>query len=192
MKQLSLKLKLLKVKFPKLKFMFLKLALLKLRRMRQKSPKPTFTKLKSPKRKFMKQPFPKLKCLKLKFPKLQQNGRYILKVYSDSSFNNLPNGGSQGGFIIFLCDSEDNGAPIQWQSKKIRRVAKSTLAAECLAMEDAVDAAFYLKCVLLEILQVSVENVRVECFIDNKSLYDNLHSTPLMLRKRRDLFWTLL
>ena len=123
--------------------------------------------------------------LKLKFPKLQQNGRYILKVYSDSSFNNLPNGGSQGGFIIFLCDSEDNGAPIQWQSKKIRRVAKSTLAAECLAMEDAVDAAFYLKCVLLEILQASVENIRVECFIDNKSLYDNLHSSTNVKEEKR-------
>ena len=86
-------------------------------------------------------------------------------------------------FFVTLC--EDNGAPIQWQSKRIRRVAKSTLAAECLAMEDAVDAAFYLKCILLEILQLSVENIRVECFIDNKSLYDNLHSSTNVKEEKR-------
>ena len=123
--------------------------------------------------------------LELKFPKLKDSGEYILKVYSDASFNNLPNGGSQGGYIIFLCDTEDNSAPIQWQSRRIRRVCKSTLAAECLAMEDAVDAAFYLKCVLLDVLRIPVQKVRMECFIDNKSLYDNIHSSTNVKEEKR-------
>ena len=123
--------------------------------------------------------------LKLTFPKLIDNGEYILKVFSDSSFNNLPNGGSQGGYIIFLCDTEDNAAPIQWQSRRIRRVVKSTLAAECLAMEDAVDAAFSLKCVLVDMLREPVGNIRIECFIDNKCLYDNLHSSTNVKEEKR-------
>ena len=127
----------------------------------------------------------KFNNLNLKFPRLIDDGHYILKVYSDSSFNNLPNGGSQGGYIIFLCDKQDNAAPIQWQSKRIRRVAKSTLAAECLALEDAVDAAFYLKCVLLEMLRSDQESIQIMCYIDNKSLYDNIHSSTNVKEEKR-------
>ena len=129
----------------------------------------------------------KVKCnnLYLRYPVLVDTDKYILKVYSDSSFNNLPNGGSQGGFIIFLCDTKDNAAPIQWQSKRIRRVAKSTLAAECLALEDAVDTAYYLKCVLLEMLRLPPENIEIQCFIDNNSLYENIHSTTNVKEEKR-------
>ena len=127
----------------------------------------------------------KSNSLNLKYPKLVYDGKFILKVFSDSSHNNLPNGGSQGGFVIFLCDVEDNAALIQWQSKRIRRVAKSTLAAECLAMEDAVDAAFYVKCVLQEMLCVEPKNIELKCYIDNKSLYDNLHSSTNVKEEKR-------
>ena len=121
----------------------------------------------------------------LKYPKLKFNDKVILKVFSDASFNNLPNGGSQGGFVIFLCDHLDNASLIQWQSKRIRRVAKSMLAAECLALEDAVDAGFYLKCVVTELLGLAPENIELRCYIDNKSLYDNLHSTTNVKEEKR-------
>ena len=121
----------------------------------------------------------------LKYPKLKFNDKVILKVFSDASFNNLPNGGSQGGFVIFLCDHLNNASLIQWQSKRIRRVAKSTLAAECLALEDAVDAGFYLKCVVTELLGLAPENVELRCYIDNKSLHDNLHSTTNVKEEKR-------
>ena len=84
-----------------------------------------------------------------------------------------------------MIDKQDNAAPIQWQSKRIRRVAKSTLAAECLALEDAVDAAFYLKCVLLEMLRSDQESIQIMCYIDNKSLYDNIHSSTNVKEEKR-------
>ena len=129
----------------------------------------------------------RVKCnnLCLKFPKLNVNDVLTFKVYSDSSFNNLANGGSQGGYFLFLCDMENNVTPIQWQSKKIRRIAKSTLAAECLALEDAVDSAYYLKCVLMDILQLTPDRIEIECFIDNKSLFDSLHSTTNVKEGKR-------
>ena len=71
------------------------------------------------------------------FPSLSAIEKSMIIVHSDASFNNLPNGRSQGGFILFLCDQEGHAAPIHWQSKKIRRVVKSTLAAECLALQEA-------------------------------------------------------
>ena len=76
-----------------------------------------------------------------------------------------------------MCDSDGNAAPIHWQSKKIRRIVKSTLAAECLSMEDAVDAAYYIKNILMEVLLMDANKVQMECFIDSKSLHAALHSS---------------
>ena len=114
--------------------------------------------------------------ISLNFPKLKLD-EMKLEVHSDASFNNLPNGGSQGGYIVLLCDDDGNAAPIQWQSKRIKRVVKSTLAAECLALEEAVDYAYYVKCMIMEILNITADKIRMDCYIDNKSLHDVLHSS---------------
>ena len=85
---------------------------------------------------------------------------------------NLVEGGSQVGHIIFLCNPNNKVIPLQWQSKRIRRIACSTLAAECLTMLDAVDAAFLIKS-LLEVL-LSCKGVKIVSIIDKKSLFDTL------------------
>ena len=67
---------------------------------------------------------------------------FNIKLYSDASFNNLPNGGSQGGFIILLSDKYNNVAPIAWSSIKLKRVGRSTIAADTLALLDGCDTSF--------------------------------------------------
>ena len=119
--------------------------------------------------------------LSLKFPKLDLSNLQLL-VHSDASHNNLPNGGSQGGYIIFLGDQDGRVAPIQWQSKRIKRVVKSTLAAECLALEEAVDHAFYIKCMISEIMNVEIP---MHCSVDCQSLCDNLHSSNNVKEDKR-------
>ena len=39
--------------------------------------------------------------------------------YNDSSYKNLPDGGSQRGFIALLCNPDGKVSPILWQSRKI-------------------------------------------------------------------------
>ena len=119
--------------------------------------------------------------LSLKFPKLNLNNLQLL-VHSDASHNNLPRGGSQGGYIVFLGDNDGKVAPIQFQSKRIKRVVRSTLAAECLALEEAVDHAFYIKCMLSEIMNVDIP---MHCSVDFKSLCDNLHSSNTIKEEKR-------
>ena len=54
--------------------------------------------------------------------------------FNDSSFGNLCDaGGSQGGYIIFLEGQNGNCSPLMLQSKKLRRVVRSTMAAESLS-----------------------------------------------------------
>ena len=44
-------------------------------------------------------------------------------------------------------------AIIHWQSCKIKRIVISSLTAECLALQEASEAALYLKAILEKILQ---------------------------------------
>ena len=108
----------------------------------------------------------------LTFPVLNIN-QVKLIVYTDASFNNLPNGGSQAGHIVFLSDSTGRSCPIAWSSAKIKRVVRSTLAAETLALADGYSTAVYLQKLLSRILP-SIEKETICAITDNKSLYDNV------------------
>ena len=113
----------------------------------------------------------------LQFQPLDCADGFTIECYGDASFGNLPNGGSQGGFVIFLVDSHGAKCPLAWQSKKVRRVVKSSLAAETLALLDVAEAGVYLATLLTEITGLKPV---VKCFVDNKSLVDNLYSTKLV------------
>ena len=120
--------------------------------------------------------------IRLHFPKLQDISYCSLECYSDASFANLPGSGSQGGFIIFLQDGTGAHCPIVWQSRKIRRVVKSTLAAETLALVECVDSAVYIKEILSELSGCT--EMPINCYVDNKSLFDSLNSNKHVDDKR--------
>ena len=108
-----------------------------------------------------------------------------LVVFSDASHANLPNGVSNaGGFIIFLADDKGNVCPLYWESRKIRRVVKSTLAAETLAAADAIDNAYYLGQILSQFLFDNKKEIQIELYVDNKSLHDNVFSVKNVAEKR--------
>ncbi len=118
----------------------------------------------------------------LKFHRLGDDESLKLVIYSDASLGNLPDGGSQGGHFIFLTGSNGCFSPLAWQSKKIRRVVRSTLAAETLALADAIDVGVYLALLYKEIMQVKA--LPIECITDNHSLYDHLNTSNHVQEKR--------
>ena len=106
--------------------------------------------------------------------------------FCDASFGTLPNGGSQGAFITFLVDNNGTYCPIAWQSRRIRRVVKSTLAAECLAAIESAESSVLLCTILKELLscQMDCDSVNVVIFCDNRNLVDSVHSTTNIEDKR--------
>ena len=114
----------------------------------------------------------KTDALKLSFPKLESIENCSLECYSDAAYANLPDEGSQGGFIIFL--KGKNRSPIAWQSRKIKRVVKSTLAAEALALLDCAETALYIAEIISGM--TGSRRMKIDCFVDNKSLVDNLET----------------
>ena len=99
-------------------------------------------------------------------------------MYADASFGNLPKGGSQGGQIIFLADKNDNSCPLAWKSNKIKRVVKSTLAAETLSFVEGCDTGILMSKIVSEIIFGDKNSsIPIHCRIDNKSLYDAAYTT---------------
>ena len=118
----------------------------------------------------------KKKDVTVVIPALDDVNSLSIECYSDASFGNLPGGGSQGGYIIFISDDSGHRCPVTWQSRKVRRVVKSTLAAETLALLDAAETGVYLATLMKQLLNLSVGPI-VKCFVDNRSLVDALNST---------------
>ena len=83
----------------------------------------------------------------------------------------------QGGFIALLCNPNGKVSPIHWQSCKICHVVKSTLAAECLALEEAGETCFWIRSLLTELIRCEHKEIPIECVTDNQSLLETVYST---------------
>ena len=91
----------------------------------------------------------KLQKVLLQFPNLGNIQQCSILCFSDAKFANLRNALSQGPFIIFLI--KNSKYMLSWRSRKIQHVVKSTLAAETLALEKALEKCYVFRLILLEI-----------------------------------------
>lgn len=116
----------------------------------------------------------------IKFPRLQKP--LHLEAFCDASYANLKDGSSQGGMIIFLKGKNGKISPLSWASRKIKRVCRSTLTAETMALLEVSETCFWLSHIINELLNDSLETT--EIFTDNKSLFEAAHSTTSVEEKR--------
>ncbi|XP_062409954.1 uncharacterized protein LOC134100639 [Sardina pilchardus] len=122
----------------------------------------------------------------LKFQHLGKDSSTKLVVFSDSSMGNLPDGGTQGGHLILLMGENGRFSPICWQSRRIRRVVRSTLAGETLALADGIDNAIFLSTLYSELTVGDCKHsgLPIVCVTDNQSLLDAVKSTKSVTEKR--------
>ena len=104
----------------------------------------------------------------LKFQNLGSKNELKLVVFSDASLRNMPNGGSQGGYLILLVGEPGKFSPIWWNSKKIRQVVRSTLVAETLALAEGMDNGIFLCTLLAELMYGKSDPTTfpIECYTD--------------------------
>ena len=94
---------------------------------------------------------------------------------------------STGGYLVLLVNcSSGNASIIDWQANKVRRVVRSTLAAETLSLCEGLEASIYLNGIMEELVGCTVD---IHAFIDNRSAVDAIRSTTLVddKRLRRDI-----
>ena len=112
--------------------------------------------------------------LTLKYPKLDLRDVFML-AFCDAAYANLKDGSSQGAHIVFLISRDGNCCPLAWQSKKIKRLVKSSLSGESWAMIEAVETAELLQKMVMEI--TNVKSIPIICMTDCNSLYNELHTS---------------
>ena len=109
-------------------------------------------------------------------------------LFNDASFANLPDGpSSTGGRVVFLFGGRIKCCPISWSSTKIKRIVRSTLAAETLSLAIGCEGAFVIRCLLTELIYRKSDQqnwIPIKSFVDNKSLVQNVHSTTMVSEKR--------
>ena len=120
----------------------------------------------------------------MKIPKLNDLNNVRIVVHSDAALGNVSDFGSQGAFVIFLVDSKGKSALISWNSRKIKRVARSTLTSETLALCDGVDKAMYINSLISDILFDGERKLAVDCYTDSRSLTDAVKTSNTLEEKR--------
>ena len=101
----------------------------------------------------------------------------------------MPNDGSQGSYLVLLVGESGKFSPIWLNSKKVRRVLGSTVAAETLTLAEGIDNSIFL-CTLLPKFMYGKSDLTtfpIECYTDCKSLYEALKSAKRVLEKRLGL-----
>ena len=106
------------------------------------------------------------------FPKMAITKELKVVVFTDASLGNLNEGtGSTGVYIIWLMDSTGQCCPTAWNARKIKRVVRSTLAAEMLSLEEGLEASIYCRHMIEEILGFKPQTIKIAAYVDNKRLY---------------------
>ena len=88
----------------------------------------------------------------LSFCNLRKNKNLRIAAYVDASVANSSNGSSQEGYLIFLVGENWKCSLLNWQSKQIKSVVRSSLNAEILALWDALDDAIFLQQMISELV----------------------------------------
>ena len=113
----------------------------------------------------------------------------VVVMYTDTGWTTPPDGTSQGGQLVFLASdellqgTEPNMSLTPWHSSCVKRVARSSSAAETQAAADGDDEAVYIRLCLKEVLsrQLDLPNWQSEArqipaalVVDCRGVYDAL------------------
>ena len=124
------------------------------------------------------------KDIVMKFPKLGDLKSSKIMCFTDAALYNLQDKGSQIGYIVLLANKNGKVNPLMWKSLKARRVVRSTIAVECLALAEGANVSYYIRSILKEILKLKDKEIPIHIYTDNKSLVESLYSTHTVADSR--------
>jgi hypothetical protein len=83
--------------------------------------------------------------------------------------------------------SDSECAPLSWASQRIKRVVRSTLAAEAVSLNNACDDSVYLGRIIMSLCATApMKSIPIVAYCDNQSTIDSINSTtPVSDKKLR-------
>lgn len=112
--------------------------------------------------------------------------KWRVVCYTDAALGNLNDGiDSTGGSIVFVTNQTNKQcAVLDWQANKIKRVVRSTLAAEAMSLCDGLETAIHLRDLIEEVHGFQTGTIEIDALIDNQSTVDAVKSTTVVDDKR--------
>ncbi|CAC5368587.1 unnamed protein product [Mytilus coruscus] len=93
----------------------------------------------------------------------------IRAIKADTSLGNISNGtGSTESHVIWIVDNKSNSCPITWKANKIKRVVRSTIAADALSLQDGLESSFYHRRIIEDILGLKHQTIPIEAVYSTK------------------------
>ena len=116
------------------------------------------------------------------FPDLSKDSNdWKIVVFTDASLCNINDGtGSTAGHVVWLVDMKGKCSPLFWHAGKIRRVVRSTIAAEALSLQEGLESAMYYRHMIAEIVGKTSKTIPIIAYVDNKSVTEAVRSTKLV------------
>ena len=120
------------------------------------------------------------------FPRLSNRvSDWRIVVFTVASLCNINNGtGSTAAYVVWLADNQGKCCPLAWHTNKIKRVVRSTIAAEALSLQEGLECGYYYRQMLEDIMKLQRNIIPMIAYVDNKSVIDALNSTKLVDDKR--------
>ena len=124
--------------------------------------------------------------LVLSFQQINELQNASLVCFSNASFANLKCSGSQVGLLVFLQGRNGKYILLDWRSRKLKRVVKSTFSAEILALQEAIEAAIMIKTMFCAILNVDAHTqiLPIKSVTDSTTLNNAVYSTKSLTETR--------
>lgn len=108
-----------------------------------------------------------------------------LIIFTDAAHANLNDGlSSTAARVVFLVDKSGRCSTLAWHANKIKRVVRSTIAAEALSLEEGIEEAIFLRHMIWNLISMPTESLPIIAIVDNKSVVEAVHSTKMVDDKR--------
>ena len=123
--------------------------------------------------------------LSLIYRRLGDPEQLTVVVYGDAAHASLHDGvSSVRGKLVLLVGEDGKCSPLAWGSNKMTRVVRSPLAAETLAMADAVEEGFHCKTMIENIYGLIQGSINMAVITDSQSLQKAMNSCSVIKDRR--------
>lgn len=86
--------------------------------------------------------------------------------------------------IVLIVGSHNRCAVVSWHAAKIKRVVRSSLAAEALSLQEGIEDGIYVRHLTETLLSKQYGSIPLHAVVDSKSLVECVHSTKLVDDRR--------
>ena len=119
----------------------------------------------------------------ISYKSLGEVAGWSIELATDASWQNL-NGTDSTEAGLVMIRGGNTAAPVLWWSNKIKRVCRSAMEAETMALNTGIDQAIFVKQVMEELLALPEDSIPLKAMVDNQDCHAIAHANVAAKERR--------